>query len=208
MLLLTWIMACTASAKVDVFVSIAPQKYFVQQIGKDLVEVHVLVQPGADPHTYEPKPKQMMALARAQLYFAIGVEFEKARLKKIAAANPQMKVIYTDQGIRKIPMPAHLRHDEEKKDLIGEHSAEVDHEVGDELHAHGGLDPHIWLSPPLVLQQAQTILAALRSVDPLHRSTYEANYEAFSSEIAALDAELKDIFSGKQGHTALAKIPR
>ena len=199
MFLLTWIIAGAASAKVDVFVSIAPQKYFVQQIGKDLVEVHVMVQPGADPHTYEPKPRQMVALAKTQLYFAIGVEFEKARLKKISAANPQMKVIHTDEGIRKIPMPAHQHHDEEENDQTSAHSAEAEHGDGDEPHGHGGLDPHIWLSPPLVMQQAQTILAALQAVDPLHRSNYEANYEAFSSEIAALDAELKDIFSGKQG---------
>ncbi|MEJ2167247.1 MAG: zinc ABC transporter substrate-binding protein, partial [Desulfobacterales bacterium] len=100
-----WSIPGSALGKVAVFVSIAPQKYFVQQIGKDLVDVQVMVQPGADPHTYEPKPKQMVALARAKLYFAIGVEFEKTRLKKIAATTPQLKVIHTDQGIRKIPMP-------------------------------------------------------------------------------------------------------
>jgi len=199
MLLLTWVIAGIALAKVDVFVSIAPQKYFVQQIGKDFVEVHVMVQPGADPHTYEPKPKQMVALARAQLYFAIGVEFEKARLKKIAAANPQIKVIYTDQGIRKIPMPAHLQHDEEKKDQKSEHVAVVEHGDGDEPHEHGGLDPHIWLSPPLVLQQAQTMLTALQSVDEAHHDAYQANFEAFASEIEALDAELRNIFAGRQG---------
>jgi zinc transport system substrate-binding protein len=194
-----WANSDTALAKVDVFVSIAPQKYLVQQIGKDLVDAHIMVQPGADPHTYEPKPKQMVALARAQLYFAIGVEFEKARLKKISAANPQMKVIHTDEGIRKIPMPAHQHHDEEENDQSGEHSAESEHGDGDEPHGNGGLDPHIWLSPPLVMQQAQTILAALQAVDPLHRAAYEANYEAFCSEITALDAELRNIFAGKQG---------
>jgi len=194
-----WTGAGTALAKVDAFVSIAPQKYIVQQIGKDLVDVHVMVPPGADPHIYEPKPKQMVALAGAQLYFAIGVEFEKARLKKISAANPQMKVIHTDQGIRKIPMAAHRHHDEEKNDQKGERSADVDYVAGDEPHGHGGLDPHIWLSPPLVMQQAQIIRTALQAVDPLHRAAYAANYEAFSSEIAALDAELRKIFAGRQG---------
>ena len=195
----TLAVAGSACGKVAVFVSIAPQKYFVQQIGKNLVDVHVMVPPGVDPHTYEPKPKQMVALAGAQLYFAIGVEFEKARLKKISAGNPQMKVIDTEQGIRKIPMTAHRHHDEEKEHQKGEHSAEVGQGAGDEQHEHSGLDPHIWLSPPLVMKQAQTILAALQAVDPIHRSSYEANYEAFSSEIAELDAELRNIFAGKQG---------
>jgi zinc transport system substrate-binding protein len=197
-ILATWAVPGLACGKVVVFVSIAPQKYFVQQIGKDLVDVRVMVQPGADPHTYEPKPKQMVALTKAKLYFAIGVEFEKARLQKISSANPQMKVIYTDQGIRKIPMPAYQHHDEAKDHQKGEHSTEVDGS-GEERHGPGGLDPHIWLSPPLVLKQAQTILSALQEIDPAHRSIYETNYQAFSSQIAELDAELRNIFAGRQG---------
>jgi zinc transport system substrate-binding protein len=55
----------------------------VQQIGKDRVDVQVLVEPGADPHTYEPRPQQMVALSRATLYFAVGIEFETAKLAKV-----------------------------------------------------------------------------------------------------------------------------
>ncbi|NIQ92121.1 MAG: zinc ABC transporter solute-binding protein, partial [Deltaproteobacteria bacterium] len=47
-----------------VFVSIVPQKYFVEKVGGDLVDVSVMVQPGANPHNYEPKPKQMVALSK------------------------------------------------------------------------------------------------------------------------------------------------
>jgi len=44
-----------AAERLPVFVSIVPQKYFVQQIGKELVDVQVMVQPGASPATYEPR---------------------------------------------------------------------------------------------------------------------------------------------------------
>jgi zinc transport system substrate-binding protein len=64
-----------ATDRVPVFVSIVPQKYFVQQIGKDLVDVHVMAQPGASPATYEPKPKQMADLSKTKVYFSIGVPF-------------------------------------------------------------------------------------------------------------------------------------
>ena len=53
----------SANDRLPVFVSVLPQKYFVQQIGKDHVNVQVMVQPGASPATYEPKPRQMAALA-------------------------------------------------------------------------------------------------------------------------------------------------
>jgi zinc transport system substrate-binding protein len=173
-----------------VFVSILPQKFFVQQIGKELVDVEVMVQPGASPATYEPKPKQMAALSRARIYFSIGVPFENAWLRKISATNPEMKVVHTDQGITKIPMAAH--HDEE------DGSRHEDRHSRDQ-HAHGTLDPHIWLSPSLVKIQAQTILEALQEIDPEHAGIYEDNFRQFVSAVDALDTRLKAVFAAKDG---------
>ena len=193
-LIATWAASGSACGKVAVFVSLGPQKYFVQQIGKNLVNIQVMIPPGADFHIYEPKPKQMVAITRAQLYFAIGIEFEKARLKKLARGNPQLKVVRTDQGIQKIPM-AIYRHPGKNETQHAE--AEIDQDK--DYPASSGFDPHIWLSPPLVRKQARTILMALQEIDPAHHSTYEANYQTFIVEIAELDSELKNLFSGKHG---------
>jgi zinc transport system substrate-binding protein len=196
-----------AKNKLTVFVSIVPQKYIVHQIAKDLVDVEVMVLPGADPHAYEPKPQQMVAISKAKLYFAIGIEFEKANLSKIVSVNPHIKVVPTDRGIKKMPMAAYHHHDEEgehheKSELHkeGEHrneKAESAHH-GDH-HEHGGLDPHIWLSPPLVKIQARTIMNALQEIDPSHRDLYQSNFQQFVSQINRLDSELKTIFAGKKG---------
>ena len=59
-----------AASKLSVYVSILPQKYFVQQICKDLADVQVMVPPGASPATYEPKPRQMAAISKARIYFS------------------------------------------------------------------------------------------------------------------------------------------
>jgi len=96
------------AAVIKVFVSIVPQKYFVQQIGKELVDVQAMVLPGASPASYEPKPDQMADLAKAKVYFAIGVPFENAWLKKISAANPMMKVVQTDQDINRLGKDPHI----------------------------------------------------------------------------------------------------
>lgn len=167
-----------ASEKMSIFVSIVPQIYFAEKIGGDYVSVMSMTAQGADVHTFEPKPKQMTDLAKAKIYFAIGVEFEHALLSKIASVNPKLMIVKTDQGISKIPMKAH--HHEEKE----AHN-----------HENEGLDPHIWLSPKLVKVQAEAIFKALLSVDPDHKEAYEANYAAFMKELDALDAELTAIFS-------------
>lgn len=179
--------------RTPVCVSILPQKTFLQQIGSNWVDVQVMVQPGASPATYEPKPKQMAALSKTKAYFAIGVPFEDAWLKKIAAANPKMKVVHTDHGIDKIPMAAH-HHDDEKR----EHRKADDCRKGNQRD-HKGLDPHIWLSPPLVKTQARTVLTALQEIDPSHATVYEANYHRFVSTIDELDAQLQRTFAGKKG---------
>ena len=178
-----------ASGKVTVFVSIAPQKYFVQQICKELADVQVMVPPGASPATYEPKPRQMTAISKTRIYFSIGVPFENTWLKKIAAINPDMAVVPTDRGIKKLPMVAHHRQEDENQP------------------EHGSLDPHIWLSPPLVMIQARTILEALQEYDSAHRFVYENNYRAFISQLSNLDAELRNAFSGRSGQQVMVFHP-
>ena len=182
----------TAANQMTVFVSINPQKYFVQQIGKDLVDVRVMVPPGASPVTYEPRPKQMAALSAARVYFAIGVAFENAWLAKISAVNPEMKVVHTDKDIRKIPMASHLH-----SDPAGRDGAEETH-LDDDEHGGSELDPHIWLSPPLVKIQARSILTALQEIDPGHQDRFAANYHQFIDRIDELDAGLKKTLAGKQ----------
>lgn len=140
--------SANAAEKLSVFVSIVPQKYFVQQIGKDMVDVNIMVKPGASPATYEPKPRQMAELSKAKLYFSIGVPFENTWLKKISSANPNMQVVHTDHGIEKIAMAAHHHHEEEHHDAEhedghhdgehhdGEHHDEKDHHDGEHHEGH------------------------------------------------------------------------
>jgi zinc transport system substrate-binding protein len=183
-----------ADNRLSVFVSIEPQKYFVSQLGKDLVDVQVMVQSGASPHTYEPKPLQMAALSKAEIYFSIGVTFENAWLNKIASSNPHLLIVHTDEKIQKIPMSTHHHRHDDDDDI-------ADSPVEDHDHDHqqdGILDPHIWLSPPLVKIQALNIFKALQQADLVNSATYEANYKNFIAEIDLLHTELENTFSGKE----------
>ena len=188
-----------AKMPLPVFVSIVPQQYFVQQIGKDKVDVSVMVRPGASPATYEPKPAQMVKLSTTRLYFSIGVPFETFWLHKIASANPDMIIVHTDKEIKKQPVGAHhhegevhaVHHDDKADDKA---QTEEDHD-----HGHTGLDPHIWLSPRLVKIQAGHILAALAAADPENKAFYTANYNAFIKDIDALDQDLTRMLKDNAG---------
>lgn len=184
------------ASSLGVFVSIAPQKYFVQKIGGNLVNVSILVPAGADPHTYEPKPRQMVELSKSALYFAVGVDFERAWLKKIAATHPRMRIIHTDEGIAKIPMTDQHQHEGN----IYKHDKK-------EQPLAGAPDPHVWLAPAPVKVQAAHILKALSEADPKNRLQYTAGYDSFLKELDTLDGELKALFAGRKGEQFMVFHP-
>ncbi len=172
----------SSKAVLTVTVSVLPQKYFVERIGGDLVEVNVMVDPGASPHSYEPKPDQMRALSESAAYFSIGVEFENAWLDRIAAANDHMVMVDTIANIQRVEAASH---------------------DGEE----GGLDPHVWTSPELVKTMSQTIYETLVELDPDHQAEYSANLQLFMQEIDALQAQIKESLAGLKSNKFMVFHP-
>ena len=78
---------------ISIFVSIIPQKYFVERIGGNDVTVEVMVKPGESPATFNPNPKKMSRLANSKLYFSIGVPFEKIWISRLKAIHPDLQFI-------------------------------------------------------------------------------------------------------------------
>ena len=204
---LAWLLVCflptDVLAKVPVFVSILPQRYFVEQIGGKHVDVQVMVLPGASPTTYEPKSRQMVAIAKARIFFSIGVPFEAVWLEKIVASNKNLRVVPMDRGIQKLPMASFHSHDENQQ----RPPAQMFSYGHGEAMPHGIPDPHVWLSPPLVILQARTILTALRDIDPENGSVYEANYQTFVLQVLQLDKELRHLLEPNQGQPFMVFHP-
>ncbi|WP_300163346.1 zinc ABC transporter substrate-binding protein [Solidesulfovibrio sp.] len=183
----TW--STPAAAKMLVAVSIAPQAYFLKQIAGDRVEALVMVPPGADAHTYEPKPRQLAELGKAAVYFGIGMDFENAWLPRFQAANPKMAVVRTDAGIEKIPMVAHEDDDDDHGQDKGKGKEEGHH------HEAGEPDPHVWLSPKLAKTLAASMRDALAKADPEGAADYAAGYEKFAASCDALAADIQQRFA-------------
>ncbi|MBW1988610.1 MAG: zinc ABC transporter substrate-binding protein [Deltaproteobacteria bacterium] len=189
MALLALAMASAAAAgPLGVFVSIPPQKFLAQRVGGDLVDVSVMVPPGANPATFEPRPRQMAALSSARLYFAAGVPFEHAWLDRFASAAPGLEIVHTDRGIQKIPLPKNPLEQ-------GGHSHE------------GVLDPHVWTDPLLAAQMAGNMADALATADPGNKDVYRENFRRLSRELRELDAYLRGLFSGLSGGRFLVFHP-
>ncbi len=166
-------------ASIGSIVSIPPVKFFVKQIAAQGADVDVLIPPGANPITFEPKPRQIQKIRQAQIYFAIGVPFEKVWIKRIKAINESLKIIRLYRGVVRVPM-AH-RYNE----LYGSRV-----KISQDFP-----DPHIWLSPSLVRVILQEIRDTFISYDKSHKQIYLANYYNFLKKINSMDQELIDMFS-------------
>lgn len=159
-----------------VFVGVLPLKTFVENIGGNHVTVQAMVRPGYSPHTYAPTPRQITALAKADLYVSAGVPFEKAWLKRIRAANPDMRMVEAGAGID-MQLTEHNGH---------HHKDGNSGQQGTSPH-----DPHIWTSPPLAKQMVKNIRDALSALDPANSPEYTNNTNALLFELDALDRELR-----------------
>ncbi|WP_028313291.1 metal ABC transporter solute-binding protein, Zn/Mn family [Desulfatibacillum aliphaticivorans] len=212
--------AFAGDAPMPVYVSISPQAFFVGQIGGDRVSVDVLIPPGKSPAVYSPTPAQMSGLAKAKVFFRIGVPFENALMPKIKTAAPNTLVVDTRQGIRLRTMSGHHHHEgeeehhdmEEHGDEGEEHRHDADEHDGDHhgesLDDHArGKDPHIWLDPNLVKIQAKTICHALIDLDPEGKAFYEANLESFLKGLDGLDREISQALKPVKGSTVFVFHP-
>ena len=171
-------------SNINAMVSILPEQTFVKAIGGDKVNVSLMVQPGNSPHTYEPKPSQMVDIAKADLYFAIDVEFEHVWLPKFQSLNPKMRVIDLAENVTKIQM-------QNKNEC----EADDEHHSQHEEHKHEGEDPHIWTAPSNVKIIAENIYNALIKIDPVNADYYKRNLDIFLASIDETDRQIIDILS-------------
>lgn len=184
-----------AQAAVEVFVSIPPQKWLSDRIGGEHLVTEVLVEKGQDPHTFEPRPKQIGALGRAKLYFTIGLEFEAQIVAKLRQSTVNLQIVDTTVGLEKIAMAGHSHHED------ADHSGVSKDEHGEADHGTAGLDPHVWLSPPHLKEMAAAMAKAITAVDPAHSQDYAANLARLTKDLDALDHQLATELKPYQGAT-------
>jgi len=171
------------SNKPVVSVSIAPQKYFVERLMGDSVEVNVMIPPGSGHATYAPTPGQLKNLSQSVAYFKMGhLGFEATWSEKFEAANRQMLWFDLSQGIDVIQGEHHHHHDDE------------DHVCT------GGIDPHIWTSPTEMKVVIANLKKALLNLFPNNSDLINSNYEAFMNDIQGLDEQLYQL---KETHPGL-----
>ncbi|MBW1650758.1 MAG: zinc ABC transporter substrate-binding protein [Deltaproteobacteria bacterium] len=162
----------------SVFVSIPPQAYFVEQLARERASVAILADKGENPESYAPKPHAIIKLKKADIFFTIGVPFEKRLLEKIKNSFKNINIVNTAKGIKLRKM-----------------------EGGTED------DPHTWLSPALVKHQAKIITNALCNADKAGEKIYKENLKRFINKLNKLNIKIKTALKPIAGGTIFVFHP-
>jgi zinc transport system substrate-binding protein len=175
-------------SELSVWVSIEPQAYFVERVGGDHVSVKVLVRPGQSPELYAPSPRDLIAVARADAYFTIGVPVEQTITARLQARESGPLFIG--------PAVVALAHS---------HDHSVDHDHSKCLHA--GTDPHTWMDPVQMIAYVDTIKAGLIALHPEMAEVFEVNAAKLLRDLENLNADLSERLQPYAGHAFYINHP-
>ena len=152
--------------KVKVVTTLFPLYDMARSIGADNAEVTLLLPPGAEAHSFEPKPSDIVKVGEADLFVFTGKFMEPWAGDVIkAAAGKHLVVVDASRGTKMIPG--------------------VFHDVDE---PPGSLDPHIWLDFDNAKQMVRNIAEALETKDSANRALYERRADDYNRELTALDS--------------------
>jgi zinc transport system substrate-binding protein len=186
--------------KLRVITTLFPLQEFARAVGGESVHADLLLPPGAEAHTWDPKPSDIAKIAKADLFIYIGPMMEPWAAKVIKAANnPNLQVLAASRGLDLIE--------------VREHESGPKHSRGKSPEGH--LDPHIWLDFSLDMKIVDSIAAVFGTADPQNASGYKSRAESYKEKLSALDqmyqeglskCRQRQIFIG--GHSAFAYLVR
>ncbi|MGW8037681.1 ABC transporter substrate-binding protein [Staphylococcus xylosus] len=175
--------------KLKIYTTAFAFQSFTEQIGGKYVDVESIYPPGADMHTFEPTQKEMVNIAKGDLFIYSNQEMDPVA-KKIAGSINNKDL--------KLALAANFTHD----DLVVNHGHEHEHEHEghehdneEEGHDHeeGSEDPHIWLDPVLNKKMVKSIKDDLAKKDPQHKDYYENNYKQVVNDLDNINQRLTEV---------------
>ncbi len=177
------------SKKMSVITTLFPLYDFARIIGGEHVEASLLLPPGVEAHSFEPKPADIVKINSADIFVYTG-KFMEVWAEDIikGTTNKNLLVVDTSRNIT-------LSEENEEHEHEHEHEDEHEEESGHKHHHHGGVDPHIWLDFDNTITMAKGITDALVQKDPSNKKEYEVNLAEYTKKLNQLDVEYKNALS-------------
>jgi zinc transport system substrate-binding protein len=174
-----------SAAGLQVVTTLFPLYDFARTIGGDKAQVTMLLPPGVEPHTFEPKPEEMIRISRAGLFIYTSKYMEPWAEKIISGIDSKsLRVINAGERVSYRTAAGKDGHEGGTGDNGHDHD-----------HAHTGMDPHIWLDFTNAQLMVDAILDGFVAADPANSTLYRQNAATLKARLAALDQRYRSSLS-------------
>ena len=177
--------AAPAEGKLKIVATVFPAYDFARAAAGELAEVSLLLPPGAESHSYEPTPADILAVRDCDLFLYLGGESDAWVDTILDAVQPRGETLRMTDCVALL----------EEETVAG--MQEPGH--GHEDHGHGAvveIDEHVWTDSGNAAAITAAIGERLASIDPENAETYSANAAAYAGQLNELDQAFRDFFAG------------
>ena len=135
-----------------------------RNVAGERLTVESLLPAGADPHSYQPTPRDVTKIVQSKLLIINGAEYEHFLEPLLENAEGEREVIEASAGLN----------------------------PGTDAGNEHGVDPHLWLDPNNVVTYVENIREALTHFDPDGAALYKSNADAYMAQLTDLDVWIKE----------------
>jgi len=154
---------------------------FLRNIAGDKISLEMLMTPGADLHTFDPTPKDIMEVQEADLFVTIGGESDAWAEKIIASVD--------SQDLQTVRLMECVDNVVEEELVEGMEAEEQEEETEQEKE----FDEHVWTSPQNAIQIVDSLCQKLCEMDAKNTEFYQKNAENYMKKLKKLDASFREV---------------
>jgi zinc transport system substrate-binding protein len=162
---------------IKIVTTIFPLREFAEAVAGDRGTVDLLLPPGAEIHSWQPKPSDLVKLSSSDLFVYIGADLEPwAEDILRSVRNPHLKIVEASRGLL----------------LLGAGGEAEPHEhQSSPVHKFEAIDPHVWLDFENDEKIVDSIEKALAEIDPGGKKIFLQNAFLYKQKLRGLDEKYR-----------------
>ena len=184
--------AAASEAKVSIVCTNFAEYDFARAIAGDKAEITMLLKPGAESHTYEPSPEDIIRIQDSDMFVYVGGDSDEWVADILDSMDQSKMHVFKLMDQVDTVEEEHVEgmeaeEEETKSEQDEKNLGKSDQEEEPEL------DEHVWASPVNAMQIVEKMSAQIADIDPDHKEEYEKNAADYIGKIRNLDEQFRDI---------------
>jgi zinc transport system substrate-binding protein len=175
--------AAANEKKLSIVCTNFPEYDFVRQIVGDSADITMLLKPGAESHTFEPTPADIITIQNSDLFVYVGGDSDKW-VDGILESMDQ-----STMRLFKLMECVNLVEEELVEGMQPEENEKAESEEGPEL------DEHVWTSPANAIKIVQKLSDTICELYTADQNTIKANTADYLKKLQKLDDDFRDVIS-------------